>query len=148
MHGYHTNACTLITYTYNHTHTRPHTADIVYGPVYCIISGNRLRNFEIRVGNDGENIGNNAVCYKQFASMEAGITKNFTWIHKLFGSWISISKSTTKARMVHLHVREVRWNGNTCKYNSVWWWHIYPWNELHLNTLRPKKMAAIFPINK
>ena len=118
MHGYHTNACTLITYTHNHTHTRPDIADIVYEQVCYILSGNRLRNFEIRVGNDGENIGNNAVCYKQFASMGSGITKNFTCIHELFGSWISINKSSSKPRMVHLHVREVRVYSNTL--STIW----------------------------
>ena len=72
----------------------------------------RLRNFEIRVGNDGEQIGNNAICYKQSESVMPGVTRNFMCSSRIFGSWISINKSDTKQDMVHLQLREVRVYGS------------------------------------
>ena len=82
------------------SHTR---AEIKYTFV-----GNRLRNFEIRVGNDGVEIGNNAICHKQLDSVESGVTKNFTCYPSRFGRWISVNKSETSHGMYALHFHEVR----------------------------------------
>ena len=71
-------------------------------------SGDRLQNFEIRVGNDGQEIGNNTICYKQLNPMEPGVTRNFTCSPKIFGSWISINKSHTVPDLAMLQLREIR----------------------------------------
>ena len=39
-----------------------------------LVAGDRLQKFEIRVGNDEEEIGNNEICYKQLKPMVPGIT--------------------------------------------------------------------------
>ena len=69
--------------------------------------GQRLRNFEIRVGINVE-IGNNTICYKQLENMEAGLVKNFSCYQEEFGGWISISKTEPSAYYRNLHFREVR----------------------------------------
>ena len=83
-------------------------------PRYIPYAGQRLRNFEIRVGNDGEEIGNNAICHKQLEAMELGATKSFTCSPEKFGSWISINKSDDDPEMVFLHFQEVRVYGGKC----------------------------------
>ena len=62
--------------------------------VIIAFAGDRLRNFEIRVGNDGQDIGSNAVCFKQLEPMEPGVAKNFTCSSAILGCWISVNKST------------------------------------------------------
>ena len=57
------------------------------------ISGYRLRNFEIRVGQDGAEIGNNAVCYEQLESMPNGATEDLKCHRPLYGNWVSVNKT-------------------------------------------------------
>ena len=64
------------------------------------VSGDRLQNFEIRVGNDGDEIGNNGICYKQLEPMAPGITKNSYCPRWSFGSWISSNKSHSQPYMI------------------------------------------------
>ena len=73
-----------------------------------LYQGHRLRNFEIRIGMDSVEIGNNAICYKQLESMEPGLVKNFSCYQRLFGDWISINKTDRDADMVYLQIREIR----------------------------------------
>ena len=51
-------------------------------------------NFAIRVGEDGDEIGNNKICTKLLDYIESP-TANFTCSPALFGDWISINKSNT-----------------------------------------------------
>ena len=76
--------------------------------------GQRLRNFEIRVGIDVE-IGNNAICYKQLGAMEDGAVKNFSCYQDEFGNWISINKTEQEASLRYLHFREIRVFGELSK---------------------------------
>ena len=72
------------------------------------ISGWRLYNFEIRVGLDGTDLGNNAVCYKQLESMADGATVKFRCHEKLYGSWVSVNKTASVPDGVFLQLLEVR----------------------------------------
>ena len=72
------------------------------------IVGWRLKNFEIRVGLDGTNLGNNAVCYKQMEGMEAGATIKFKCGQELYGSWVSVNKTTSVPNHEYLQLVEVR----------------------------------------
>ena len=72
------------------------------------ISGYRLRNFEVRVGQDGSDIGNNGVCYKQLESMPDGATTDFKCHNPLYGSWISVNKTDMSIDDSILQLREVR----------------------------------------
>ena len=83
----------------------------------CPIAGVRLRKFDIRVGIDSTDIGNNALCYHQTTSMGSGETKNFSCHHELFGNWISINKSDTHASYQNLHFVEIRVFGSKLKLN-------------------------------
>ena len=83
----------------------------------CIHSGHRLQNFEIRVGTDGKKIGNNVICFKQMEPMESGIAKNFTCSSPIYGSWISVNKSTDNFVLSALHFLEIRVYGG--KYIST-----------------------------
>ena len=60
---------------------------------HLFFPGNRLRNFEIRVGLDDEDIGNNNLCYKQSNSVATGATVMFICGHTLYGDWVSVNKS-------------------------------------------------------
>ena len=82
-----------------------------------IFTGDRLQNFEIRVGNDGDDIGNNAVCFKQLEPMEPGVAKNFTCSSGFLGSWVSVNKSSNNRETNALHFREIRVYGG--KYISI-----------------------------
>ena len=79
-----------------------------------LISGFRLRNFEIRIGNDTE-FKNNRICHKQMESVGDGLTKSFPCNETLCGSWISVNKSESISNSVHLHLLEVR--VLACEYN-------------------------------
>ena len=72
------------------------------------ISGWRLANFEIRVGLDGTDLGNNAVCYKQLESMAEGATVKFQCQEELYGSWVSVNKSSSVLGHLNLQLLEVR----------------------------------------
>ena len=76
------------------------------------IPGGRLQNFEIRVGND-EQIGNNAICYKQLEQMASGVTKKFPCSSEILGHWVSLNK-TGSGMMGPLHIQEVRVYGGKC----------------------------------
>ena len=83
----------------------------------CPITGNRLRNFDIRVGTDSADIGNNALCYHQTFSMGNAETTNFSCHHELFGNWISVNKSDTNVDFQYLHFLEIRVFGSKLKRN-------------------------------
>ena len=55
------------------------------------ISGWRLKDFEIRVGLDDTDLGNNAICHKQLEAMLEGGTIKFKCQEPLYGSWISVN---------------------------------------------------------
>ena len=77
------------------------------------ISGWRLANFEIRVGYDGTDLGNNAVCYKQLESMKDGSAVKFKCHNALYGSWVSVNKSGNE----NLQLAEVRVYYETREYD-------------------------------
>ena len=66
------------------------------------ISGPRLRNFEIRVGFNGTDFGNNAVCYEQVKSMAGGATVKFECYKELYGPWVSVNKTDTVVHYEYL----------------------------------------------
>ena len=70
-------------------------------------SGERLRNFEIRVGTDGDDFGNNPICYEQQSSVSQGVTETFQCSQKLYGNWVSVNKSSMD-EMDLLQLREVQ----------------------------------------
>ena len=78
------------------------TASSIFTPGY------RLRNFEIRVGHDATNIGNNAICYNQMESMIDGATVRFQCHENLYGSWVTVNKSDIKPNDIFLQLMEVR----------------------------------------
>ena len=80
------------------------------------ISRWRLYNCEIRVGLDGTDLGNNAVCYKQIDSMVEGATVKFKCHEELYGSWVSVNKTASVPDQEFLGFFEVRvlW--------TVWVW--------------------------
>ena len=67
-----------------------------------------MGNFEIRVGQDAVNIGNNPICYQQLDAMGNGVTSNFTCLRALYGSWVSVNKSDNEIGKEHLELHEVR----------------------------------------
>ena len=71
-------------------------------------------NFEIRVGNNGTEIGNNPICYKQFEVMTFGAV-NFSCSQNVFGAWVSINKSSTNVFTECLVIQEVRIYGSKSK---------------------------------
>ena len=73
-----------------------------------MISGLRLRNFEIRVGHDALDIGNNEICYKQVKPVPDGATETFRCMNALFGSWVSVNKTDTEYENWYLQLRELR----------------------------------------
>ena len=72
-----------------------------------MFSGVRLRNFEIRVGADSEDLGNNPICYEQQSSVPEGATKNFSCTRELYGNWVSVNKSSIDETDL-VQLREVR----------------------------------------
>ena len=77
-------------------------------------------DFEIRVGEDDDDLGNNPICYKQFDPMATG-TERFTCLQELLlGDWVSINK-TANSGYWNLKLREVRVFGSkySCKYLSI-----------------------------
>ena len=79
-------------------------------PIFLIliILGYRLRNFEVRVGQDGIDIGNNALCYKQLEPMPDGATVDFQCPRPLLGTWVSVNKTDTASYDNPLQLKEVR----------------------------------------
>ena len=76
--------------------------------IFIHILGFRLRNFEIRVGND-EDLVNNGICYKQMESVGDGLTEIFPCHETIYGSWVNVNKSYTgEENSEHLQLREVR----------------------------------------
>ena len=70
-------------------------------------------NFEIRVGEDGTEIGNNKICSKQ---IEKTSSANFTCSPVLLGDWVSINKSSTHSEnLERLVLNEVR------VFSECWW---------------------------
>ena len=63
-----------------------------------------MTDFEIRVGLDGTDLGNNAVCYKQLEIMLDASTVKFKCHEKLHGSWVSINKTTEYLQLVEVRV--------------------------------------------
>ena len=82
---------------------------------FLLHAGHRLRNFEIRVGIDGEELGNNSICYERLESMEAGMAEKFTCYEEIFGNWISINKTEATSRLRFLHFQEIRVFGELSK---------------------------------
>ena len=77
-------------------------------------------DFEIRVGDDEDDLGNNPVCYKQFDPMATG-TQCFPCSQALLlGDWVSINK-TANSGYWNLKLREVRVFGSkySCSYPSI-----------------------------
>ena len=74
---------------------------------YVLISGYRLRKFEIRVGNDSE-LRNNTICHKQVKSVGDGLTQSFQCYEALYGTWVSVNKSDIGMDNEFLQLREVR----------------------------------------
>ena len=72
------------------------------------ISGWRLQDFEIRVGLDDTDLGNNEICYKQLEAMPEGGTIKFKCQELLYGSWISVNKTTIVSNHEYLQLKEVR----------------------------------------
>ena len=72
------------------------------------ISGNRLNNFEIRVGNDGSDLGNNPICYKQWPAIPTGAMRIFQCTRPRYGVWVSVNKTNTAPDLELLSLREVR----------------------------------------
>ena len=68
----------------------------------------RLRNFEIRVGQNAVNLGNNPICSQQLEAMASGLTANFRCPRALYGSWVSVNKSDTESGMEFLELHELR----------------------------------------
>ena len=81
------------------------------------ISGFRMKDFEIRVGLNGTDLGNSAVCYKQLESMTEGATVKFKCREELYGSWVSVNKTTTTRDHEYLQLLEVRVYGS--EYRSL-----------------------------
>ena len=73
-----------------------------------MISGIRLRNFEVRVGQDASEIGHNAICYKQVQAVPNGATQTFRCRNPLYGSWVSVNKTDTEHQNWFLQLRELR----------------------------------------
>ena len=73
-----------------------------------MISGIRLRNFEIRVGQDALDIGRNAICHKQVHAVPDGATQTFRCMNALYGSWVSVNKTDTEHENWYLELRELR----------------------------------------
>ena len=73
-----------------------------------MVLGIRLRNFEIRVGQDPLDIGRNAICYKQVQPVPDGATQDFRCVNALYGSWVSVNKSETERGFQFLQLRELR----------------------------------------
>ena len=90
-----------------------------------LFSGWRLRNFEVRVGQDGVDIGQKAICYKQVPAVADGATVNILCVQDLFGSWVSVNKSDTQAQSEHLQLRELQVFG----YRSKWCKTLYDIEE-------------------
>ena len=63
-------------------------------------------NFEIRVGRDGVDIGQNQLCYKQVPLMAVG-EASFPCLQNIFGEWISFNKSTTDSSPENLVIQEM-----------------------------------------
>ena len=76
------------------------------------IAGFRLNNFEIRVGLDGTDLGNNAICHKQLERVADGATVKFKGHEGLYGSWVSVNKTGTKRSKENLQLLEVRVYGS------------------------------------
>ena len=83
------------------------------------ISGWRLQNFEIRVGLNDTDLGNNAICYKQLETMASGATMRFKCSEELFGSWVSVNKTATVVQYEHLQLIEV--GVYDSKYSAQWY---------------------------
>ena len=84
---------------------------------FSSISGYRLRNFEIRVGQDGKAIGHNAISHKQLRSVPDGATVNFSCPQDLYGTWVSVNKSDTWYFETCLQLMELCVFGYACKSN-------------------------------
>ena len=70
-----------------------------------MISGIRLGNFEIRVGQHALDIGNNAICYKQVQHVPNGETQTFRCMNALYGSWVSANKTDIEFENWYLELR-------------------------------------------
>ena len=81
-------------------------------PAYYFTPRDRLRCFEIRVGLDDEDIGNNELCYKQFNPVVTGASVMFICDHTLYGDWVSVNKTEESPGNVNLQLREVRMFGS------------------------------------
>ena len=69
------------------------------------------------MGLDGTDLGNNAVCYKQLESMAYGATVKFNCQKELYGSWVSVNKSTSVSGNENLQLVEVRVYYETREYD-------------------------------
>ena len=99
-------------------------------------------NFEIRVGLDGTDLGNNAVCYKQMESMAEGATVKYKCHEKLYGSWVSVNKTASlrihaPLQIVEVGVYELR------AYNGSWYGLVIYCGYLLLAMLNQCIMKAI-----
>ena len=64
-------------------------------------------SFEVRVGEDGGDLGNNPVFFHQIKRMDA-VLANFTCSSARFGDWISVNKSSPNFNDGNLILLEVR----------------------------------------
>ena len=103
-------------------------------PQLTLLSGWRLRNFEIRVGQNAVDLGRNAICYKQVPTMADGATQNFICMQERYGNWVSVNKSDTTSNYVHLQLRELRvfgYRGKRCTmlYYMDCWFNLIHWDQ-------------------
>ena len=63
-------------------------------------------NMEIRVGEDGQYLGNNKICL-ELIDFRDSVVANITCLQALFGDWISINKSSSNTRAENLYFQEV-----------------------------------------
>ena len=62
---------------------------------------------EIRVGEDGKELGNNQICFEHIDFMNSNLA-NITCLRALFGDWIRINKSAPNVLYHKLVFNEIR----------------------------------------
>ena len=99
---------------------------------FCLIlfPGSRF-NLEIRVGIDGEVLGNNQICFEEVDLTDIGVG-NIMCLQALFGDWISINRTIFDSALENLIFGEIRVFGS--KYN---------WVHTHLHHHRSQRPILI-----
>ena len=70
----------------------------------------------IRIGKDGDDLGNNKVCLEQI-DFTASHVASVTCLQELFGDWISINRTSSNTEYIFLC--EVRIFGFDSKYSDI-----------------------------